>query len=80
MQELAAKIGDPRISPYTAVPVATDVEELSLAYIAEHKRDFPGVRAEAVPVRVYPNRTTAFHLLGYIGEATRTRSRPSSPR
>lgn len=69
VQELEARLGDPRISPFTAVPVATGVEETKLAYIAEHKRDFPGVRAEAVPVRVYPNESTAFHLLGYIGEA-----------
>lgn len=68
IEGLAAHLGDPRISPYTAVPVATDVSYDKLAYVAEHKPELPGVRAGAVPVRVYPNGSTAFHLLGYLGE------------
>ena len=69
VKELRGRLGDPRISPYTAVPVATGVDYGTLAYIAEHKEQFPGVHAQAQPVRVYPNGNTAFHVLGYIGEA-----------
>ncbi len=68
VKELEARLEDPRISPYTAVPVATGVPYETLAYIAEHKPEFPGVRADAVPLRVYPNGSAAFHLLGYTGE------------
>ena len=66
--QLAAKLGDPRISPYTAVPVRSGVDSPTLAYIAEHRSQFPGVEAAAVPVREYPNGTLASHALGYLGE------------
>ena len=65
---LDARAGDPRISPYTAVPVAYDVDFATLAYVSEHRREFPGVRAEAVPVREYPNQNLGAHVLGYLGE------------
>ena len=68
VKELRAKVNDARISPYTPVPVATDVPYEKLAYIAEHKADLPGVRAETVPVRRYPNTTVGSHVLGYVGE------------
>jgi penicillin-binding protein 2 len=66
--ELEVNLNDPRISPYTPVPVATDVAYDKLAWVAEHKQELPGVRAEAVPVRRYPNNSLASHLLGYVGE------------
>jgi penicillin-binding protein 2 len=66
--QLEVNLKDPRISPYTAVPVATDVPYDKLAWVAEHKAELPGVRAEAVPVRRYPNGKLASHLLGYVGE------------
>ena len=69
VKELEARLGDPRISPYTAVPVATGVDYATLAYVAEHKQEFPGVRAEAPAVHVYPNGSVGFHVLGYLGEA-----------
>ena len=66
--ELFAKLEDPRISPFTSVPVATDVDFETLAYVSEHRSEFPGVRAETVPVRRYPNKSVASHVLGYLGE------------
>ena len=66
--QLEVNLKDPRISPYTAVPIATDVPYDKLAWVAEHKSELPGVRAEAVPVRRYPNDRLASHLLGYVGE------------
>jgi penicillin-binding protein 2 len=65
---LEVNLNDPRISPYTPVPVATDVPYDKLAWVAEHKQDLPGVRAEAVPIRRYPNGALAAHVLGYVGE------------
>ena len=69
---LDARAGDPRISPYTAVPVAYDVDFATLAYVSEHRRQFPGVRAEATPVREYPNKNLGAHVLGYLGEINPT--------
>ena len=65
---LNANLSDPRNSPFTAFKVADGVDEAALIYIAEHRSEFPGVRAEAAPVRQYPNGSVAFHELGYLGE------------
>ncbi|MEP6623779.1 MAG: penicillin-binding protein 2 [Acidimicrobiia bacterium] len=65
---LNANLSDPRNSPFTAFKVADGVDEAALVYIAEHRSEFPGVRAEAAPVRRYVNGSVAFHELGYLGE------------
>lgn len=62
------KLADPRVSPYTAVPVAVDVTYDQLAYVSEHREDFPGVRAEPLAIRRYPEGSIAAHVLGYVGE------------
>jgi len=62
------KLDDPRVSPYTPVPVATDVSYEALAYVSEHREDFPGVRAEPLAIRSYVNGSVAAHVLGYVGE------------
>ncbi len=65
---LNANLSDPRNSPFTAFKVAAGVNEAALVYIAEHRSEFPGVKAETVPVRRYVNGSVAFHELGYLGE------------
>lgn len=72
LKVLKGRANDPRISPHTAVPVAYDVDFEMLAFVSEHRREFPGVRAETVPVRQYPNRAFAAHVLGYVGEINPT--------
>ncbi len=66
--EIRKKLDDPRVSPYTPVPVAFDVPYNTLAYVAEHREDFPGVNAEASSIRSYVNGPVASHVLGYVGE------------
>ena len=39
-----------------------------LAYVSEHREDFPGVRAEPLAIRRYVNGQVAAHVLGYVGE------------
>ncbi len=68
MKEIRKKLDDPRISPYTPVPVAFDVGYDKLAYVSEHREDFPGVRAEPMAIRSYVNGGYAAHVLGYTGE------------
>ncbi len=80
VKELRVRVNDARISPYTPVPVATDVPYEKLAYVAEHKADLPGVRAETVPIRRYPNGTTASHVLGYVGEINADELKQQMPR
>lgn len=62
------RLDDQRISPYTPVPVATDVKIDTVAYLSEHQSDFPGVKAESLVVRRYPNLSVMAQVLGYVGE------------
>jgi penicillin-binding protein 2 len=66
-------LDDPRVSPYSPVPVATDVPFEQLAYVKEHQPDFPGVNAVSLTVRRYhywgnPPMPLAPQLVGYVGE------------
>jgi penicillin-binding protein 2 len=61
-------IDDPRIAAFAPVPVAIDVPLEKIGFIAEHTEDFPGVEAERLTIREYPNGRLASHLLGYTGE------------
>lgn len=65
---LTKKLDDPRVSPYAPVPLVIDAPYSALAYVSEHQRDFPGVEAQPIAVRRYPNGSVAFHVLGYTGE------------
>jgi penicillin-binding protein 2 len=65
---LHKKLDDPRVSPYSPVPVAIDVPYNILSYVSEHREQFPGVKAEPIAIRQYVNGSTAAHVLGYVGE------------
>ncbi|HEX4775419.1 MAG TPA: penicillin-binding protein 2 [Acidimicrobiia bacterium] len=72
-QSIAKSLDDPRVSPYTPVPVAVNVGFDQLAYVKEHHVDFPGVDAVPLAVRRYhawgnPALPIAPHLVGYVGE------------
>ncbi|WP_327580626.1 penicillin-binding protein 2 [Nonomuraea sp. NBC_00507] len=53
-------------SPYEPIPVAEDVTAQTALQISERQQDFPGVRTELRPVRVYPFGAAAAHTLGYV--------------
>ncbi|HEX4812734.1 MAG TPA: penicillin-binding protein 2 [Nonomuraea sp.] len=55
-----------RGSPYEPIPVAEDVPAPVALQIGERQHDFPGVRTELRPVRVYPLGAAAAHTLGYL--------------
>jgi penicillin-binding protein 2 len=67
-KDIRDRLDDPRVSPYTPVPVASDVTYAALAYVSEHREDFPGVRAEPRAMRSYVNGKVGAHVLGYVGE------------
>ncbi len=48
--------------------IAIDVPMSSVAYLAEHETEFPGVGIEEQAVREYPQGSLAAHVLGYTGE------------
>ncbi|SPL90546.1 Cell division protein FtsI [Peptidoglycan synthetase] [[Actinomadura] parvosata subsp. kistnae] len=53
-------------SPYEPIPVARDVSVPVALQISERQQDFPGVRTEPRPIRVYPYGRAAAHTLGYV--------------
>ncbi len=44
-----------------------DVDEKAIARFVEHERDFPGFECIETEERVYPERSLAAHVLGYVG-------------
>jgi penicillin-binding protein 2 len=54
-------------SPYQPVPVVTDTTPAVVLAIAERQEDYPGVSAESLALRQYPNGSLAAHSLGYVG-------------
>jgi penicillin-binding protein 2 len=66
--DIRKKLEDQRVSPYTPVPVAVDVPAAALAYVSEHREDFPGVRAQPLAMRNYVNGKVGAQVLGYVGE------------
>ncbi len=65
---LRERLADQRVSPYQPVPVAVDAPIEALTYVSEHAEDFPGVEAQPMAVRRYPNGTIGAHVIGYTGE------------
>ncbi len=43
----------------------------TLAYLENHNQEFPGVRIEVLPVRVYHYADLAAHTIGYLGEISK---------
>jgi len=62
------RLSSRRTSVFRPVPIAEDVSPEVVFAIREHSELFPGVVAETLPVRTYPEGNLAAHLLGYIGE------------
>jgi len=54
--------------PYAMATVKQDVDQNIVAYLLEHRSDFPGVEPERVFVRQYPQGETGAHLFGYSRE------------
>ncbi len=68
VKELRAGINDPRYYDFQPKPVAEFVSKRVDFYVSEHQSMFPGVEVVATSVRGYPMRSTAAHLVGYLGQ------------
>jgi penicillin-binding protein 2 len=56
--------------PYGPVILATDLPVAAVARLSEVLTDLPGVDLEVQPIRDYPHRSPASHLIGYVGAIT----------
>ncbi len=64
---LVGRMNDKRYYPYQPVPVAAGVPRNAVFYIAEHEKEFPGVRWADEPVRTYPSGSLGAQIFGYLG-------------
>ena len=69
-QDIVDRLNSVKYLPYQPVPVAEDVPQRDVFYIAEHPKLFPGVSYAVQPFREYPNGDNAAQILGYLGEVT----------
>lgn len=58
----------PRFMQYQPIKLAQDISEKSVSMIEERIFDLPGVRVVVEPVRIYPEKTAAAHILGSLGK------------
>jgi len=59
-----------RFPRYRPLPLAEDVSRDALDRVQENSVDLPGMLIEVRPLRSYPYKEMAAHLLGYLGEIT----------
>ena len=57
-------------NPFRPFLIKADISRKTMAFLEEHKPDYPGVFVQATPLRRYPSKEQASHLLGYLGEVT----------
>jgi penicillin-binding protein 2 len=70
-KQVQASINNDQYSPYQPVPVAVGVSQDTVQFLQTHQSQYPGVSAETVAQRTYPQGgTTATHILGYTGDIT----------
>ncbi|GAB4250638.1 MAG: penicillin-binding protein 2 [Thermoleophilia bacterium] len=69
LEEVRKKVERGRDNPYVVTVLKEDVDEdTTVAYLEEHRLEFPGVRIEKTYLRSYPKEDFATHVLGYVGE------------
>lgn len=71
-EEVSSAVSSKRDAPLDMRVVAIDVPMAKIAYLSEHASEFPGIEVDARAIRVYPQGTTAAHLLGYTGAISET--------
>lgn len=68
VDEIVERLTSRRYSPFRPIPIKEDVPPEAIFAVSEQQELFPGVVAETLPVRTYPQGETAAHLVGYLGE------------
>jgi penicillin-binding protein 2 len=68
--QLEAALANPKNSTLEPVEIARGVPESTVVYLQEHPELFPGIDTIRTWRRVYPYKTLAAHVLGYVGRVT----------
>jgi penicillin-binding protein 2 len=70
-ETLLRRINDVRYSPFRPVPSRSTSLPRSVLVVRQNQELFPGISAETMPVRDYPEGELAAHLVGYLGQVSR---------
>ncbi len=69
ISKLWDKLRDAEHKPkHLPIRLLEDVDWETLAYVENHNQEFPGIRIETIPARVYHYNNLAAHAIGYLGE------------
>ncbi|MBA2383755.1 MAG: hypothetical protein H0V68_03720, partial [Actinobacteria bacterium] len=71
LPRLTKALEERRDDPLTPILVKTAVHEYQVAYLWEHRAEFPGVEVVGTYLRDYEYRALAAQLLGYVGEISK---------
>jgi len=72
ISDLWEKLRDAGSKPrHIPVRLLEDVDWETLAYVENHNQEFPGIRVETIPTRVYHYGNLAAHAIGYLGEISK---------
>ena len=72
VMSIERRLADPQYSPIQPIPVAIDVSEDLMVYLAERADEFPSVAVHRESVREYPHGSLAAHVVGYVGRISDT--------
>uniref|UniRef100_A0A7C3E2W0 Penicillin-binding protein 2 n=1 Tax=Gracilinema caldarium TaxID=215591 RepID=A0A7C3E2W0_9SPIR len=70
-KSIDAKIPSQYYSMYQPVDIAVNVPFESIAKLAEHKSELPGVSWRSNPIRNYVDTGSLAHIIGYVGDITK---------
>jgi penicillin-binding protein 2 len=68
LARVLARIEQRKDEPLTPVTIQVAVHKPQLDYLAEHRREFPGVHTRITYLRSYNTEALLAHVLGYVGE------------
>ncbi len=68
LPRVLAEMEERKNDQLTPITVQVAVHEDQVAYLYEHRREFPGVQIRQTYLRRYKSQALAAHVLGYIGE------------
>jgi penicillin-binding protein 2 len=70
LKQIERRVSQYAGDPLTPVVIRRGIHEDQIAYLSEHKLDFPGIDLAQSYLRQYPHQSLAAHMLGYVGEIT----------
>jgi len=73
------RLADLQYDDLQPVPVATDISQDLMVYLAEHADEFPNVGVERESVRKYNYAGVAGNILGYVGRITKEKLDAAEP-